>query len=239
MGMSELGKQEQTVVEAVVRHFFETWEGASPDSPDAYLTIAGKRIAVEVTAIERCMAGQGGPSKPNLRFDKVVLRLVGGLRAALSEFVPSGQAVIVTITAPIRLAAKTSAQLESTVRDCLADCSAPAEVTDTIRGNRVRVRLVQGISGRMPKLVGFVHNPDTDPGVLLDLTQTLLQHIGTAADRRPPETFTGDRWLVIADENGLPLIEAYRHVCSQLPDAAGFSKILMVLAGGRVETLAG
>jgi hypothetical protein len=67
----------------------------------------------------------------------------------------------------------------------------------------------------------------------------LLQHIGASADKRPPEEFAGDRWLVVANKDGLSYIETYRHVYSQLSISTDFKKILMVLAGGRVETLTG
>lgn len=237
--MSKPGKQEQAAIESVARHFSATWEKGGGGSPDAYVTIAGTRIAVEVTAIEQRIAAQGDLTKPRLRFDRVALRLVGALQAALSEFVPDGEAVILTVTAPIRLPSKTAAALETKVRDCLARRSAPVEAKDTICGNQIRVRLVTGVSRRMSKVIGFVHNPDSDPDVLLCLTQSLLQHIGAAADKRPPEKFTGDRWLVVADEDGLSHIETYRHIYSQLSPSTGFKKILMVLAGGRVETLAG
>jgi hypothetical protein len=50
----------------------------------------------------------------------------------------------------------------------------------------------------MSQVIGFVHNPDSDPDVLLRLTQSLLQHIGAAAGKRAPKKFTGDRWLVVA-----------------------------------------
>ncbi len=43
-------------------------------------------------------------AKIRLRFDGVVLRLVGGRQAALANVVPDGEAVIFTITAPIRRA---------------------------------------------------------------------------------------------------------------------------------------
>lgn len=237
--MSRPRKQVQAAIESVARHFSATWEQGDGEAPDAYVTIAGKRIAVEVAAIEQGIAGQGDLTKPRLRFDKAVLRLVGALQAALPEVVPDGEAVILTVTAPIRLPSKTAAALETKVRDCLAHRSAPVEVKDTIYGNQIRVRLVQGVSRRMSKVIGFVHNPESDPDVLLCLTQSLLQHIGAAADKRPPENFAGDRWLVVANEDGLPHIETYRHVYSQLAPSTDFKKILMVLAGGRVETLAG
>jgi hypothetical protein len=91
----------------------------------------------------------------------------------------------------------------------------------------------------MSKVIGFVHNPDSDPDVLFRLTQSLLQHIGAAARKRAPKKFTGDRWLVVADQDGLSHIETYRHVYSQLSISTDFKKILIVLAGGRVETLTG
>jgi hypothetical protein len=237
--MSKLRKQEQAAIEVVASHFSATWEKGDGGSPDAYVTIAGKRIAVEVTAIKQRIAGRGDLTKPRLRFDKVALRLVGGLQAALSEFVPDGEAVVLAITAPIRLPSKTAAALESKIRERLARRSAQVELKDTIYGNQIRVRLVRGVSRRMSKVIGFVHNPDSDPDVLLRLTQSLLQHICAAADKRPPEKFTGDRWLVVANKDGLSYIETYRHVYSQLSISTDFKKVLMVLAGGRVETLTG
>ena len=142
------------------------------DSPSAYVRIPGKRIAVELTAIKQRIAERGGLTKPRLRFDRVALGLVGGLQAALRDFVPDGQTVILTITATIRLPSKTAAALEDKIRVCLARRSAQLEVKDTIHGNQIRLRLVKSVSRRMSKVIGFVHNPDSDPDVLLRLTQS-------------------------------------------------------------------
>jgi hypothetical protein len=237
--MSELRKQEQAVIETVARHFSATWEKGGEDSIDAYVTIAGRRIAVEVTAIKHGIVQRSDLTKPRLRFDRVALGLVRDLRAALREFVPDGQTVILTITAPIRQPSKTTAALEDKIRVYLARRPAQVEIKEIIHGNQIRIRLVKGVSRRMSKVIGFVHNPDSDPDVLLRLTQSLLQHIGAAAAKRAPKNFAGDRWLVVADEDGLSHIEAYRHVYSQLSIPTDFKKILMVLAGGRVETLTG
>jgi hypothetical protein len=238
--MTALRKREQAAIATVAGHFSATWEKGEGDSPDAYVTIAGKRIAVDITAIRQRVAERGGRlTKPRLRFDRVALGFVRRLQAALREFVPDGETVIVTITAPIRLAAKTAVALEDKIRANLARRSVQWEVKDTIHGNQIRVRLVKGVSRRMSNVIGFVHNPDSDPDVLLRLTQSLLQHIGAAAGKRAPKRFTGDRWLVLANEDGLSHIETYRHVFAQLSIPTGFKKILIVLAGGRVETLTG
>jgi len=198
-------KLERAALEVVARRFSATWEEADGDSPDAYITVAGKRIAVEVTAIKPRIVEHGERPMPRLRFDRVALELVRDLRAALAELVPDGEAVILTVTAPIRLPSKTAAALESRIRDRLARRSARVEIKDMIHGNETRVRLVKALSGRISKVIGFVHNPDPDPAVILGLigmTQSLLQHIGAAGDRRRPARFSCDRWLVVANQDG-------------------------------------
>ena len=109
-----------------------------------------------------------------LRFDKVALRFIRDVQAALHEVVPEGRTLIVTITAPIRMALKTVAALEERVRTTLARRSARIDLNETINGNQIRVRLVNDVSNRA-KVIGFVHNRDCDPEILFRLTQTLLR----------------------------------------------------------------
>ena len=236
--MSEFRKHQQAAIEAVARHFSATVErGKNP--PDAYLQIGGKRVAVEVTAIQRRIADRGCPAEPRLRLDKVALRVVRVLQANLNAVVPEGETVIVTITAPIRLAAKTTSELEERIRACLMRRSRSVEVKDSIHGNQIQFLVVKGIPRRAAKVIGFVHNPDTDPGILLEMTRSLLERIGAAAGKRASARFAGDRWLVVAVEDELPWVETYRQVYSRLSMPSDFKKIVMVVAGGRVETLTG
>ena len=86
-----------------------------------------------------------------------------------------------------------------------------------------------------------MHNPGPDADVLLDTTETLLRVIAAAAAaaRRAPARSEGDRWLVLTGEGGAVPTEIYRQVCAQLSATTAFRKILIVLAGDRVETLVG
>ena len=233
--MSELRKQKQAAIEAVARHFSATWEGGE-EPADAYVTIAAKRVAVEVVTIKR-VGNRRGDAKPRLRFDRVALRLVGGLQAALHGSVPDGKTVLVTITAPIRLAAKTAAALEEQIRSHLAHRSAQREVKYRIHGNHVRVRFVEGGSRAAAEVIGFVHNPDSDPNGFLDRTQSLLERIHARGAKGAPLKPALDRWLVVADENGQSHVGTYRYVLPQLSIATDFKKTLVVLAGGRIELL--
>ena len=98
--MRDLKKQERTAIEAVARRFSATWEKGS-DPPDAYMMVAGERVAVDMTTLKRRGTGQGNAAKPRLRFDKVATRLIERLQATLGETVPDGMTVLLTITAPI------------------------------------------------------------------------------------------------------------------------------------------
>ena len=97
-----------------------------------------------------------------LRFDKVATRVVERLRAAAADVVPDGMTVVATITAPIRLPAKTVAAVEDKIRTTLAR-RARGDVKATINGNRVQIRIVEDASKRAPKLIGYVHNPGVNP----------------------------------------------------------------------------
>jgi hypothetical protein len=87
-------------------------------------------------------------------------------------------------------------------------------------------------------MIGFVHNSDSDPLVLLNMTRELLEVISAEAGRRTPRP-AGQRWLVVIGAVDISWLEAYRHIYSQLRVATDFKKILMVFGDGRVELLAG
>jgi len=110
-----------------------------------------------------------------LRFDRVALRFVHDMRFALEGVVPYDRTLVFTVTAPIRLASKTAAAIEEKVRGGLMRRPAQLELSETTDGNQIRVRLVKGASNRAT-VIGFVHNPDSDPEILFDAVQSLLRH---------------------------------------------------------------
>jgi hypothetical protein len=158
------------------------------------------------------------------------------MQSGLRERAPNGRTVILTVTAPIKSAKKTSAALQEKIRTWLEDASKEMEAKETILGNRIRVRILKNAPRRHSKVIGFVHNADSNPDILLNVTQSLLERIGSKAEATPAR-LRGDRWLVLANGYGLTDIETYRHVYSQLSIPHNFKKILMVFDGGRVEAL--
>jgi len=235
--MGDLTKQERTAIEAVARRFSANWEkGSNPH--DAYITVAGKRIAVDITSLKPRGAGKDNAAKPHLRFDKVATRLIEHLQASLSKTVPDGMTILLTITAPIRLPSKTATALEDKMKTHLERRPSARDERYTIHGNRVLVRVSRDESGCAPKMIGFVHNSDSDPLQLLNMTRELLDVVSAQAERHAPK-LAGDRWLVVISARGISCLETYRYIYSQLRTATDFKKILVVFHDGSVETLTG
>src|SRR5579872_5432292 len=99
--MRDLKKQERSALEAVARRFGATWE-------QGFITVDGKRIAVEITTLKERGTAKANAAKPRLRFDKVVAWLMQRLQVTLANTVPDGTTVVLTVTASIRLASKTA-----------------------------------------------------------------------------------------------------------------------------------
>ena len=233
--MRDLEKQERTAMDAVAKYLSAKWETSS-DLHDADITLAGKRVAVDVVTLKRHGTDPGDAAKPRLRFDKVATRLMEHLQATLAATVPDGMTVLLTITAPIRLPSKTAASLEDKIQTLLARGSPDGDEIHTIHGNCVRIRILKVPSERTQRIIGFIHNPDSDPLVFLNMTSELLA-LSNANDGRWAHRSADDRWLVATSTRASSCLETYRYIYSQLLEPTGFETILIVFSDGRVGML--
>ena len=139
--------------------------------------MVAKSPVIDADMVEREIIARLRVAKLRLRFDKVALRVVGGLKAALASVVPEGQTVVFTISAPIRLPGKTAAALENMLRSDSPD----AGRREIVHDNEVRTRRVRGVPKHMPKVLGFVHNFESDAGAILALAEARLLAANTDA----------------------------------------------------------
>jgi hypothetical protein len=170
----------------------------------------GKGVRVTVVTLR----ARGKTPRPGLRFDKVVQRLLTDLRAVCAAALPGGMTALVTVTAPIRLPGKTIAALEEKLR-----ARPSREAKMKVHGNLVRLRIVKHKLKAAPKFMGFVHNPDTDPVLLMDRAEEFLAAAKT-------------RVLVVAGGEPSGII-AYRAICEQL----GVKQALLVSVRGKISAI--
>ena len=97
---------------------------------------------------------------------------------------------------------------------------------------------MKGVSARAPGMIGFVHNPDSDAGLLLNMTGEWLELMTSGSGRRTARP-AGERWLVAVGDGGKACLAADRYITSQLRAATDYKKVLMVLSDGHVEDLTG
>jgi hypothetical protein len=129
-----------------------------------------KSPAIDADTIEREIVARLRAANLHPRFDKVAVRLVGGLKAVLADVVLDGQIVVFTISAPIRLPGKTAVALENMVRS--GPCN--AERREIVHNNTVRIRWLRGGPKHTPKVLGFVHSVESEAGAILALAEERL-----------------------------------------------------------------
>jgi hypothetical protein len=175
-------------------------------------------------------------AKLRLRFDKVATGLIERLRAAAAGTVPDGTTVLLTVTAPIRLDSKTGAALEEDIQALARRKSPGRDREETIHGNRVRLRLVRTGSARTPKLLGFVHNPDTDAELLLNVASELLAFF-SSTESEPAKARASERPLVVMSARESSCVEAYRATFAQLDVPRAIGSVAIAVGDGRTEGL--
>jgi hypothetical protein len=133
------------------------------------LTSIDQELAGDILAANGLTASRLG-----LRFDRVALAVLGELRACAETTAPAGVVVLATVTAPIRLPARTVDAVKPQIAGLLARGVAGEDLCLEAHGNAVRLRRL-AVSSRH-RFVGFVHNPGSPSAALLDLAeQWLLQ----------------------------------------------------------------
>ena len=131
---------------------------------------------------EAILGAQGlRPAAMGLRFDRVAVSVLGEMRAFVEGAAPAGVVVLATLTAPIRLPARTAEALTGQIGALLARPAAGGDLSLSVHGNAARLRLVGTPAGVVlpgSGFVGFVHNPSAPADRLLDLAEAWVRGLG-------------------------------------------------------------
>jgi len=227
-------RNERIALEAIAKHL----AGArirGRARGDALVRLADNRVTLTVVALTPQAAQARRSARPHLRLDRVALEVVSRVRTAIQGRVPDKRTIVVAITAPIRVAAKTAAALSSRILSRVSGRARAERSLYRIHGNSIQIWILQGGIGTTSKLVGCVHNRDVDPRIFVEVTRALLAAIGP--HRRAAARRYRARWLLIENQDDRLPIETYQNVCQQLRLATAFERLLVALPDGRIETL--
>ena len=108
--MPSLREDEQFVIEALCETYNGTWR-IGEDPPDAYMTLKGHEVAVEISILTQHVFNEAGNSIPRLSQDSGVLRLCDELDEELKNIIPSEVEIILIITAPLKKIRQTKKHL--------------------------------------------------------------------------------------------------------------------------------
>ena len=142
--------------------------------------------------------------------------------------------MLVAVTAPIRLAAKTASAVEEKMRLLMESGSRSTDLEASVFGNAVHLRLLEGRDRHAPLMIGFVHNIETDPLQLFSIAAELLESIGSLRGTVDPNA---GRWLVAISSKSEPALEAYRSILTQLIKSKTCDRALLTLGDGQLEEL--
>jgi hypothetical protein len=139
--------------------------------------------ALKALSIGQLPPGTRAEGLPRLRFDRVARRVVKSLQAELAGVPSERAALVVTVTAPIRMPGSAVRELGARLRKPL-----PSNFDQMVCGNRVRARIVRcGVRGGS-RVIVFVHNPEPAPTGLFRIVEASLSSTRQlTVSRRSPQ----------------------------------------------------
>ena len=136
-----LREDEKFVIEALCAKYGGTYR-IGEDPPDAYMSLNGNEIAVEISILTQHVVIKSGRTVPRLSQDTVVLRLCDEINKELKNDIPSGVYVLITISSPLNKIQQTKADLINKIKEIAQKKSPIREVFATNKNKRSEERRV-------------------------------------------------------------------------------------------------
>jgi len=233
-----LRSDEQFVMNALASAMSATWrEGGA--SPDAYLDLAGRTVAVEVSRLTQHVRNEDGESVPRLSEDVGAFRIADDLNLALRDEIPDRVGVLLIMHAPIQNVRKTKQDLLNRIRQIFRTGDAVGSSLQLeIRGNNVQLSVHGGLDEDRKKVFAAVPNRHSSADIGRNAWEMLEERIRTKAQKCAAIAATMPVWLALFnDYEVLADAETYRCALRSIDVAHPFEQILLIGGGGSVTTI--
>ena len=225
--------EETLVLEAVARFCSGGWRpGENP--PDGYLTVDGRSIAVEVSALVQHVTDANG-TRPRRSDDATSNRLANELNVELQNHVPAKKRVMLVLLSPILEYRKTKANLASEILSLIEQTPDPsrAQRKISIRGNYIEIYLDEAEEIDYPKIYAGFWHPSASLDVQESITFMLNERITTKSEKC--KDIKGPIWLALLSDYPGASGHDYRYSSQAMRLNHLFERILLVWRDGSVD----
>jgi len=231
-----LRADEVFVIDSVAKAFFGTWRpGENP--PDAYLTINGNDIAVEISTLTQHVTDDRG-TRSRASDDIATAALANELNTELQHLIPDGNTIGLILSSPILKLRKTKAALATMLRGSLRDQD--SFITDTpieINGNPITIFRNRHGDNQYKKLSAIFMNRHSNPDIISNARAILEDRIIVKARKCASLAGQQPLWLALRNDYFLTDAHTYKYAFSHFSVVHPFEKILLVNPDGAVEPL--
>lgn len=229
-----LREDEKFVIESLCAKYSGTYR-IGEDPPDAYLSLNGNEIAVEISILTQHVVNKSGSPVPRLSQDTGVLRLCDEINEELKSDVPTGVYVHLTISSPLNKIRQTKTDLINKIKEIVQEEAPIREVFETNKNN-VEIQTFLGEIPSGKKVVWVVPNQNSSPDILGNVLYILSERINDKVNKcqnivhRP-------LWLALFNDYWLAESDTYELAMEKLSIEHQFDKICLVLGNKEVHTL--
>lgn len=231
---SFLREDEKFVIEALCASYGGTWR-IGEDPPDAYMSLNGDEVAVEISILTQHVVSKSGKSISRLSQDIGVLRLCDEINEELKNDIPSGVYVQLILSSPLNKIRRTKADLIDEIK-VITQKKAPNKQVLEINQNKVEIQLTLGDRPSGRKVVGIVPNQNSSPHILSNVLYILSERIKDKV-KKCRNIVHRPLWLTLFNDYWLAEPDTYELAMKKLSITHPFDKICLVLGNKEVHTL--
>lgn len=229
-----LREDEKFVIESLCAKYGGTYR-IGEDPPDAYMSLNGNEIAVEISILTQHVVDKSGKTVPRLSQDTGVLRLCDEINEELKSDIPSGVYVLLTISSPLNKIRQTKADLINKIKE-IAQKEAPIREVLETNGNKAKIQTILGKRPSGKKVVGVVPNQNSSPDILANVLYILSERINDKVNKCK-NIVHGPLWLALFNDYWLAEPDTFELAMEKLSIKHQFNKICLVLGSKEVHTL--
>lgn len=222
--------EETSALDSLIATFGGKYKGGE-DPPDAYITLNGQRIAVEVTMLVEQITRNG---KTRSRFaDEVpVWDIASELEQKIGDSIPDNSWLYLGLPSPINEISKFKKEL---ARISLEFIKSGVERTDkNILGNRVSLYFYRTEKSPKRKVAQFVSSRQS---FYIDQAELILRDRIEVKNKKIARLAFDEYWLALINTYWPASIEIYRKIYDRLEIEHKFDKIFIIDQAGKVESL--